>query len=329
MFVSGHEDILNDVFKILPKDYFSLTNIYKFFNKDKVFKGLNYVDLPCGVYELTNDKKHYIFHSKTLCYSLKILSILNDVPTSDSVNIFHYHRGHFAYLHSMTTDPENTNRKIRDKIVIAVIGYALLALYDDKIYDKNIYPNAMWMGFILHIITDSYSPSHTIRSNKLSYYIVDKSKQKDLKTYENIKYLARQNRVYKYSSFGNKRDYDTYKLLKFNFDINKIAIKYKIKRIKEPKTYTEGDIISFQYSPNQPLLMHQRLDLLSVVKNNKRVYKKMLDECCDLLNIYKEVLMTHDIKKYMHDIQHLMLNRVFKMTTNNLDSKSNKIYKLY
>jgi hypothetical protein len=75
--------------------------------------------------------------------------------------------------------------------------------------------------------------------------------------------------------------------------------------------------------------MHQRLDLLSNIKNNKRVYKKMLDECCDLLYIYKEVLITHNIKKYIYDIQHLMLNRVFKMTTDNLDSKSNKIYKLY
>lgn len=329
MFLSGHEEILDDVFDKMPNDYFSLNKIYKFFNKDKILKGLIYVDLPCGVYELTKDKKNYIFHSKTLCSSIKILNILNDVPTRGNVNIFQYHRGHFAYLHSMTTDPENTNRKIRDKIITSIIGYALLAIYDDKIYDKNIYPNAMWIGFILHIITDSYSPSHTIRSNKLRYKIIDNTIHKELKTYENIKFLAKQNIIYKYSSFGNKKDYDTYKLLKFNYDINKIAESYKIKSIKEPTIYTEGDIISFQYSLNQPLLMHQRLDLLFNIKNNKRMYKKMLDECRDLLIIYKEVLMTRNIKKYIYDIQHLIINRVFKMTTDNLNSKSNKIYNFY
>ena len=103
MFLSGHDEIFEDICKIIPKDYFKLTDKYFFFNKEKIIKGLHYIDLPCGIYELTKNKKNLIFHSKTLCNSIKILNIINDVPTKNNNTIFQHHRGYFAHLHSMTT----------------------------------------------------------------------------------------------------------------------------------------------------------------------------------------------------------------------------------
>ena len=55
----------------------------------------------------------------------------------------------------------------------------------------------------------------------------------------------------------------------------------------------------------------------------------MINECNELLIIYKKALITKNIKKYIYDILNLLLNKTFRMTTDNLESKSNKIYNYY
>lgn len=329
MFIQGHNEIIEDVLKKLP-NYFDTH--YSHVTKEKLLKGSSYVDLPCGYYELSDDNKHFIFHSRKLCHVSKLVTLLYETPFSANINIFQYHRGFFAYLHSMTTDPENTNLKIRDKIVLSIISYALLAIYDDLIFSskKKFYPNILWIGIILHMITDSYSPSHTIRSKKVDYtihnkiYNYSKYKSRELVLHEKIKQMAKENKVYDSSSFKTESQYNTYKIFKFEFDTNNIASKY-IKNKFEYENYRDGDIICFQYSPNQPMFLHQQLDFMYIIKSNKKLYKKMMSECKEVLEIYKEVLLTKDVNRYINKMLELVLTKTFRMSNKHLKEKTNKI----
>lgn len=339
MFISGHEKILDDVMLKLPSNYFNdIQDIYPFFNMQKIIKGMTYNDLPCGEYELTKDKKHYIFHSKKLCNYSKILNILEETPINkNDVSIFQSHRGYFSHIHSMTTDPDNSVEKIRNKIITSIISYALLSIYDDKIFDKKlkIYPNALWIGIILHIITDSYSPSHTIRNSKYKYIKVDKklnneSTNKHIMMHEKIKKLAKEDKLYTSKKFNNPIHYKSYQLLKYEFDINKVANKWiNYENIKINNTKKKGDIMNFQYSRNQPFGMHQLLDYYDVIKKQKYLYNKMINECRYILILYRDALITGDIKSYIDNMFELVANRIYRIHKSNLKDKTNKIVTNY
>lgn len=359
MFIDGHIILLNNTLKFF-NNYFKDIK-YKNVNYKKLKKGSIYPDLPCGKYKISNN--NILFTNYTLCKSSNILKLLYDVDYGEE-NIYQFHRGYFAHLHSMTTDPENNVLKIRNKIITSIIGYGLLAVYDNTLFDEKpkISPNIFWIGLILHIITDSYSESHTIRNLKAKY-IKTKSKETNenkimrLKIHNLIKNIAKESDIYSKKNFisklllelENNLDiitfikkqknilYKSYIIFKFEYNtINKVS-KYCHNLDKKLSSGSNdkvkyGDIVAFQYSLNQPLLFHQKLDLIDNILKNKIMYNKMIYECVYLLKIYKIFLEDNNVKKFIKNILELTLNRTFKINIKYLKDKTDKIYidsKLY
>lgn len=346
MFIQGHVEIIQDILDHhLPKRFF------KFIDKDKplknLFIGLQYPDAPCGKYEVSSTYS-ILFKRASICELSKLFKLFSGASYGES-KIFQFHKGYFAHLHSMSTDPENTVLKIRNKIINSIIGYSLLAVYDNTILsnERQIKPNLFWIGIILHMITDSYSPAHTIRDTN---YIKIKSIEKDqnllerLQVHELIKTLAKEDKLYEKKDFINtllnlsdhkvyirtrkSQFWKIYKVFKFEYDINKIikkefdnTHKYYNKSYKEQ----EGDIISFQYYDNQSLLAHTQYDLLSYVQNKPHIYNRMIHECKEFLILYKKAIETKDINTFIKDVIKLLLNGTYRINKKYLKNKTDKI----
>jgi hypothetical protein len=328
MFISGHIEIIKDLLdNHLPKDFFPLKT--KKSIKD-LFIGLEYPDAPCGKYKITSNNT-ILFKRAKLCELINFVKLFSSVHYGES-KIFQFHKGYFAHLHSMSTDPENTVLKIRDKIINSIIGYALLAFYSNTIFNetRQMKPDFFWIGIILHMITDSYSPAHTIRDNnytKIPNIEKDTDLIERLKIHEDIKSLAKEDKLYKKHEFKykSKQFWKIYKAFKFEYNINKII--KKDFDFKTNKIYKEqnGDIQSFQYYDNQSLVMHAQYDLLSYVKDKKNMYKRMIHECKTLLILYKNAIETQDIHTFINDLVILLLNGTYRISKANLKNKTDTI----
>lgn len=300
MYISGHLEILEDILdivKVSPNE------------QKRLELGMEYIDLPCGVYSV-EDKK--IIMDPIICSPLDIMAVFKENISLDDKNIvlYQHHQGYMAHLHSMSTDPNNTNEYIRQKIIVSLVGYFIMA------YKTNDY---VWLGYILHAITDSYSPSHTLRSTSEKYKTVDVKSFRH-EEHEKLKKLAKTNKIDK-----KLENSDYYKLLKLEYDLNKQAKMYvkfpEINKKYEVNRYTHGDIIGFQNITIQPFLLHNILDNLYFIRNNERMYIKMVKESCLVLIIFKE---KSTVKVKINKFIDLLMSKTYKMTTKNLREKSNK-----
>jgi hypothetical protein len=333
MYIQGHIDIVNE---LLPADYFDLQPRYPDFNKRMLLRGVHYVDAPCGTYDVRANR--VFFKTSKLCATTSLINLFYEQAKGET-ELFQRHKGFFAHLHAMTTDPENSVLKIRNKIVVSVLGYSLLALCNQT---DRVCPNALWAGMVLHTITDSYSPAHTIREHGVRHTVsrlvrpeeMDADRRARLATHERLKSLAKEDVLYSKSAFQSqfKSDrfaarrktqlWDAYKSFKFEYDLNKRVshlVPARPRAATGPERY--GDVIAFQYYDNQPMLLHMKLDLLSSVA--PRLYARMKDECLAFLRLYKHAIVTGDVDGFLRSVARLMLDRTFRVQNRYFDNKTN------
>ena len=181
MFLSGHEAIVGEV---LDECFGGAARFFEGLGRRcgrgkeggrqgctpaALLLGLRYVDAPCGRYTVTPDGR-VRFTSRRLCGLADVPRLLRERRLGEGA-LAQSHAGYFAHWHAMSTDPRNTAGKIRGKILRSVLGFCLLALRDDGALAPSasasgraaLAPNAMWVGMALHVLTDSYSPAHTVR----------------------------------------------------------------------------------------------------------------------------------------------------------------------
>jgi hypothetical protein len=357
MYIAGHKAILTEVLeKYLggTSTYFSKELIaeYPSFTKTKLYNGIEYVDLPCGVFEIVNDKLKMIDDKVCSVFKLKNLTFNED--KSETV-LYQFHRGYFAHLHAMSTDPDNTVGKMRDKIVFGLLGYCLLALYDDNVFDKKpkVKPNSVWAGMILHTITDSYSLAHTVRTENAVVKqwqkepVTDAKKKMELEVHYKIKALAKDVR-FKPSKQSDLSDslqasfkdnslatayiqkvqsdlWNTFSNFKFEYTVQNILKKSMSKVTKfahEDDVYNHGDIVTFQHRQGQTTKLHSYYDFLDHVKKNGTYYR-MLEECAYFLQEYKKAINTGDVNTFIKNMFILFHSRTFKVAKRYLNNKTN------
>lgn len=348
MYINGHEAILDEVLKLINinEPYFDYNFSDDKLTYHKLRKGMIYPDLPCGKYELikSDNDVFSIMKKKSVCNITKLHKIMGHLDNLKE--IFHSHRGINAFLHSMSYNPSLKAKNIRNTIITHISAYALLSIYDKNYYLGNKIepsPSIFWIGIILHIITDSYSQSHTIRLEKPTITI--KTERKPLDPYVKFRMLLWQT-IFNQTNFKKHVDNedDLQKILLEKFQKNTIQYDY-IKRKKErlfkaykmflfdtqtrnvvkkfvnidindtssdassdaSSKYQRYDIINFQYYNNQSSAYHKKRDFLYHVKKFPGLYDRMIDECITVLLLYKECLQ--NIKK--NPDKHQSISRTF------------------
>ena len=354
MYVQGHIQIIDEVLE----EFFNNEYFDGILEENISYKclrdGLGILDLPCGKYEIVDD--HIEIKKRKMCKITKLFNLVREVEYGEN-QLFQYHKGFFAHIHSMTTDPQNTVLKIRNKIFMSILGYALNSVYDNTLFTtKEFKPNITWIGMILHCITDSYSPSHTIREKKTKVHIPKKTILNTearrtfkfrMKLHNDIKTMAEEKRLYKsqhefkdelcikdadcheyLTNMRCKRIFKIYKVFRLEFDTQK-QVKKVVKSINTMRgaigKEQYGDIKNFQSYISQPIGMHGYNDFLFKIRNKRKLYARMKRECVMLLELYKNVLKTRDVKKFLEDVLNMLHNHTYRIHEKYLDDKTNKI----
>ena len=118
---------------------------------NNLIKGLFYPDLPCSYFYI---KENRIKMEIKLCSILKLGTLGKNLETSIKSQIEESHNGRYSINHSMAYDPKLTNRQVRDAIIARCI-VMLFSFFETKDF--------AFLGYIIHIIQDSYSPVHSYR----------------------------------------------------------------------------------------------------------------------------------------------------------------------
>lgn len=114
-------------------------------------KGLFFPDLPCAYFYLNKGEVEMFIK---LCSAAKLVTLGKNTEKTVSSQIEESHNGKFSLNHSMASNDYDTNENVRLEIVrrCCIIGFKFLTTRDYT-----------YLGYLIHIIQDSYSPGHTFR----------------------------------------------------------------------------------------------------------------------------------------------------------------------
>ena len=336
MYLPGHDAIMSDILKNLTSEERS------FIDTEPLRRGLHYPDLPCGKYDIV-DNKYVFMTQKTTCNLLNLLQ-LYDPQNNEFYEIFQSHKGILAYLHSMTPNPSFTVGDVRDTILIQICGFFILAIYDSNVFNKKAQknPDVFWLGAILHVMMDSYSPAHAIRSDvkkitvpPRSPYTPSRIMRKRIRDVilATIKAeMTAENGHADHGVLDTKESFaaaikDRFKgdatatafivqhqdqlynsFLNFTFDTQtqKRAKYFLGKPNVIPKAQRgKYDIRNFMYYNNQFNFYHQRKDFLFNITRNPELYKKMIDECAFVVRLFIEAVRPATPKNTKYFVQTL------------------------
>lgn len=140
----------NNNIKIINNQIFFRDKLLTEENIENLIKGVFYPDLPCANFFTNNNIEMKV----RLCSVTKILSLGKNISNNMRSQIEESHNGQFSINHSMADHPNKLNIDIRDSIVskCIILLYLLLSTNDYS-----------FLGYILHIIQDSFSPVHSFR----------------------------------------------------------------------------------------------------------------------------------------------------------------------
>lgn len=192
-----------------------------------LFEGLNFPDMSCDIFHISEG---IIKPELKIC---KLTKFNLDDKNADS-QLYESHNGFFSINHSMTYSETITNRDVLNNIIMRII-----ALSNYFIDTKNY----KYLGYIIHIIQDSWANGHINRYNKLKYNI-------DIQTINNITNLI------------NDFEY------KIEYDINSIKLIYT----EFPK------IIRYLLSIKENVIK-----LFEIIKNEDFTLTKILNKIFEMI----------------------------------------------
>ncbi len=141
-----------------PEEIYNNNNFTKIFVRnndiDLLFSGLIFPDLTCGTFYIENGR---IIPKLNIC-KLTQFKLSTNEQNVDS-QLFQSHNDYFAINHSMANDTKLTNLQTRNLIIERILSIAYEFLTTNK-FD--------FLGYILHIIQDSWSGGHVTRVNTKS-----------------------------------------------------------------------------------------------------------------------------------------------------------------
>jgi hypothetical protein len=151
--VSNVEEIYNIINNQIQTSVNTKINI-KNNDIDLLFNGLIFPDLTCGTFYIENNR---INPQLTICKTTK-LKLANTEKNIDS-QLFQSHNDYYAINHSMANNIKLTNLETRNLIIERILSLA---------YEFLEYNKFDFLGYIIHIIQDSWSGGHVSRSQNKS-----------------------------------------------------------------------------------------------------------------------------------------------------------------
>jgi hypothetical protein len=182
-------DFSPSLFRKFSKKKEHKNEMFQYITYEGLKHGLAYPDFPCGKFDVQNGKFKMLDASLCSIYKLAYSIKKKKGFSSDEINFAHLsHKGQYSILHAMTHHPHFTVSEIKTKIINQAIIFAILSVKDTLTNDmiNSPRPNIMWLGQLLHMIQDSYSPSHTIRSNTFR-----SGKSKEIKFIKLLRFLSK------------------------------------------------------------------------------------------------------------------------------------------
>ena len=302
MLLKDHDKILECVFKMLDSNYLdNITEMYSEINTEKIMKyikiGLHYPDLACGITTISKINNKIIFKNdfKT-CSLFKLIKLfLPDIFEGDM--LYQSHRGKWAIGHSCTPNPNYINQVI----YIKILRYCLVLYYSciKNIKKYNNYKKGfIYLGLLLHLIMDSYSPVHTVR-------------------YSQKKHISHCNNNNKNNNNKNNNNKNNNKLNIFQNIVNKNIFKSKLIEFHSKHNSTNIDIY------NEKLLLFLETNLNDFLKLNNTQQKYIIEICYNILFL-NDNLEKDNISLSNNSLQE-NINKWFKTFKKDRSNNNNKI----
>lgn len=194
MLLPGHDDLLTKAVssaismcsaspnKVETIQDLLCTSHYHRSTEELLQKGLHYPDEPCGKRNLTSRGRVRFINHKT-CSFFKLTRLL--APGMLGAGRFSYtseafvsHKLTMAHIHSMSYNPRSSVMDVRRRILTQAAIYAVLSIQDISAHDDedDARPCSFWLGQLIHMIQDSYSPAHVLRTCSLPLITTSPSK---------------------------------------------------------------------------------------------------------------------------------------------------------
>ena len=160
MLLPTHYEILMEAIKKMENILIDKSNLQMKYNEkitiskidiENLVKGLFYPDLPCAYFYIQNG---HLLMDLRLCSVTKILTLGKATDINITSQIEESHNGRFSINHSMADNENGINYNIRNNILARCIT-VFYSFLETKDYT--------FLGYLLHIIQDSWSPVHTKR----------------------------------------------------------------------------------------------------------------------------------------------------------------------
>lgn len=320
MFIAGHVAILEDAVRLLATEHGVELGAAVV---RALIAGVKYPDLPCGRYVVAPSgrrQRQVFMSSQSPCSAVKLYKTLS--PRYAYKEIYHSHNGSLAFMHAMARSSDDTVSGLLSAILRHLASYAALAMAGDDVAPTAARagkPNAFWMGIVLHVIMDSYSPAHTIRDATARTVRARPHPRKEVDHEGEAEGRGDKLHVIRRiaedmvargvrlpgdaSEFGRVlrslewnvtlpplRAFKAFKMYAFDAEcLARVAPWVRglggLGGAKQKKSGAH-DIVNFQYYFDQGRLYHASRDRLSQVKRVPAMYKRMVSECVEVLAAY-------------------------------------------
>jgi hypothetical protein len=269
---------------------------------DLLFSGLIFPDLTCGTFYIENGR---IIPKLNIC-KLTQLKLSSNEQNVDS-QLFQSHNDYFAINHSMANDVKLTNLQTRNLIIERILSIAYEFLTTNK-FD--------FLGYLLHIIQDSWSGGHVTRVNttntKNTLYtkidnivseITNKTQMTFVLNKDNLSYINISNII---------------NVILSNDDNNSVILNY----VKQNKSI--GDIINIILNILINVCKEKKIDIQSINNFLDNIIKDKIikDKIINKKYISKDKI---DITSYNNNDNNILNNLVY----NDIPKKLLRIYKLF
>ena len=345
MYIDGHREILAEVVatRLTPDFFDGWPGNPRVLHMIRV--GLTYPDLPCGkVKPIVKGEPALIMHRPKLCSILAVTSLLR--PHKQHNEMYQSHLGMLAYLHAMSPDPRSTAGTVTHAIVSHALSLALLfrrsALAPPLKRAKPVevmYP--FWLGVLLHTVTDSYAEAHTVRhrGRPMEAAVPPSDEQDDMMRRATALYalagrtlgrpLSRpeladelkkrvskhHHRLYMMYVFHRQTDHEVRRALPGTDRLitqGTTGVRQAQKGSPKGNSSNNNNIHSYSYFPTQTTSYHAHRDRLSLVRAEPAMWDRMLDECADLIRIFREHHADTE-RRFLRRVLYFLVRRPFRL----------------